>query len=464
MKQSKKLKGAFGATPPPAGNEKKRLMIMGGAFVVLLSVFIWKLPDATKGKQAVDPAASEVQAPKFKIPELHPDEVDALAKDATEAGRSTLEPGLIDIALDDADKLAEPHYNAMKTPDANAETIAALEADLTAARQKPLRLRGFVLSMRERTREDNKPYKTGLLVLDDGSPAFYAVSRLADKDLGVGSAVRVDGLFVKMMRDEVDGTWFEGPLVAGREMIRSFPALYTESGDHGPFTEAELANIHNDDIESGIGTLPFEEKWKLMARAKLLKEGEINWDEVPVLDAATLSDILENGDKWRGQPIRLPEDGAALMTSASSPAGENPARITTETEGWLADNSWLNLAPAVEFLAPFGVTIPDEKDPTVLGRGFVFKNLSYRSSGTGVRLTPVLVLSELTPMARPDESIFGYMMAGVAGISVLLGIGIFLLLRRDNRQSREFQAQRRERARKRREAQEKGGSTPASTS
>jgi len=451
MKESHQKKGAFGATPAPTGNEKKRLMIMGGAFVVLLAAFVFNLPDANKSDDLdLDAGATEQATPKFKIPELRPDKINELAKDATEAGRSSLELGLIDVALDDANKLAEPHYNAMNTPAADYEVITQLEADLAGSRLKPLRMRGYVLSMRERTRTDAKPYTTGLIVLDDGSPAFFAVSRLADQDLGVGSAVRVDGLFVKMLRDEIDGTWFEGPLVAGREMIRSFPALYTEDGDHGAFTEAELANIHNDDIESGIGTLPFEEKWKLMARAALLEAGDVNWDEVPILDGGTLADILRNGDKWRGQPIRLPEDGAALMTSASSPSGENPARIETETEGWLADNSWMNHAPAIEFLAPFGVTIPDDKDPTVLGRGFIFKNLAYRSSGTGVRLTPVLVLSELTPLPRPDERIFSYMMAGVAGISILLGCSIFLLLRRDNARSREFQRARLDRAKKRR--------------
>jgi hypothetical protein len=449
MKEPKKKKtGAFGATPPPAGNEKKRIMIMSGALLVLLVAFVVNMMNQGGGSKA--PRTERISTPKIKLPELHRAELGKLVKDSTEAGRSSLEPGALDLALDDADLLAEPHYNVMDTAVLDAVVIQALQADPSAARLKPLRLRGYIESMRSRRRANDKPYTTGVITLDDGSHAFFAVSKLADAGLDVGRSVRLDGLFVKLLREEVDGTWYEGPLVAGREMVRSFPALYVEGGDHGPFTDSDLANIVTDDIDAGVSTLPFEQKWKIMARAALLEPDEINWSEVPVLDAATLSDILENGDAWRGQPIRLPLDGAALMTSSTSPAEENPARLEVFTEGWLADNSWINLTPAIMFLAPFAVDIPDDKDPTVLGRGFLFKNLAYRSSGTGVRLTPVLILSELSPLPRPDERVYGYILAGVAGISILLVGGIFLLLLRDKKRSLEFQAKRRARARERR--------------
>jgi len=449
MKDNTNKLGMFGATPPPARDERKKLLVMTGTLVVLLSLFLFN----RMSNKSEAPAPPEPQiTTKIKLPELHSAELDALVKDKTEAGRSTLEPAAVELALEDASRLAAPHYDAMETAAVDEAVVEELEADPSAARMRPLRLRGYILSMRTRTLPGGDQYYTGLMVLDDSTAAHFAVSRLADESLDIGSAVRVDGLFVKLLREEADGTAFEGPLVAGREMVRSFPALYTENGNHAAFTASDLANIQDDDIDHGVGTLPFEQKWKLMARAAHLEPGDIDWDTVPVLDAATLSDMLNNGPKWQGQPIRLPLDGAALMTSTTRPAGENPARLELYSEGWLADNSWINLAPAIEFLAPFGLDIPDQKDPTVLGRGFVFKNLAYRSSGTGVRLTPVLVLSELQLLQPADEYIYGYILAGVAGISIILGAGIFLLLRRDKKASLEFQQQRRERARQRQRA------------
>lgn len=456
-KDSKKKAGMFGATPPNAGAEKKKILVMSGALLVLLVAFLFNQtkssrPDVDVPMSGIGGQDGEVaEVVDIQIPAQRSAELGKLVKDGTRSERATLEAEAVELALDDAARLAAPHYDAMATRVANETVVRELEASPKTARLSPLRLRGYVLSMTVRERANGQPYRAGTIILDDGTPAHYLVSKLAEDKLNVGSAVRLDGLFVKNFSEEVDGTWLDGPLVAGREMVRSFPALYTAEGDLGPFTETELAHIVNDDIETGVGTLPFEEKWKLMARAANVQAEDIDWNSVPMLDAATLRDILMDGDKWRGQPIRLPADGAALMTSSVRPAGENPARLETYTEGWLADNSWLNLAPAIQFLAPFGKQIPDEADPTVLGRGFLFKNLAYRSSGTGVRLTPVLVLSQLEPLPRPSERILGYLLGIVILISVVLGTGIFILLRRDKKRSEEFQRQRSLRRRSRKE-------------
>jgi len=451
MKNSKNPHGMFGAVPLAAGNEKKRILAMSAALLFLLVAFLFSQTKSSRPTVEVPALEQEVQLAPVALPELHTAELGALVKDATLSERSVLEADAVELALDDAGRLAAPHYDAMGVRVADEAVVRELEASPRTARLAPLRLRGFVLDMQPRERANGQTYQAGTLILDDGTPVHFVAAKLADPKLNKGSAVRLDGLFVKLLSEEVQGTRLDGPLVAGRELVRSFPALYMPGGDLGPFTDSELAHIVNDDIESGVGTLPFEEKWKLMARAAYLKPGEIDWDSVPVLDPVTLRDILTDGDKWRGQPIRLPLDGAALMTSTVRPAGENPARLDTYTEGWLADNSWLNLAPAIQFLAPFAKRIPDAKDPTVLGRGFIFKDLAYRSSGTGVRLTPVLVLTDLELLQPPSERVLGYLLGGVAAISILLGAGIFFLVRRDKKRSEEFQRQRSQRRRSRAE-------------
>jgi hypothetical protein len=100
-------------------------------------------------------------------------------------------------------------------------------------------------------------------------------------------------------------------------------------------------------------------------------------------------------------------------------------------------------------MAPFDIGIGDIKEgadgPTVMGRGFFFKNLAYRSSGHGLRLSPVLVLSSVSPMVEQDDNSMVVILGLVALLTVLLIGGIFGMLRRDQRKSVEFQQRRSER-------------------
>ena len=322
--------------------------------------------------------------------------------------------------------------------------------------RRPLRLRGFILDHVQRTRPDGEPFYRGSIVLDDSSVAHFIADDLGHEKLGPGMAVRLDGFFMKVLVEDVAGKWMDAPLVVGHEAQRSYPALYAElpntrlDGSEGTFTESELANVLSDDVREGVGTLPFAEKWKLMGRAALGAEDDVDWDAVPVLERQTLAAILEDPDPWRGMPIRLPLDGAALLTVTNRPAGENPARIERYADGWLAESSWYDLSPVIQFLAPFEVDIDTEEDPTVYGQGFIFKNLVYQNRDTGLSLTPVLVLTSIEQIGRPGPGSVPTLMALVAGGAILFGLILFLLVRRDRQKAAAFEAQRRAKRRARR--------------
>ncbi|MDF1799917.1 MAG: hypothetical protein P1V81_12125 [Planctomycetota bacterium] len=438
--------------PPPPGNEMKRIAVMSGALVVLVAVFIMNLPGGAPDVELPQSAVSEPLETRIKVPELDIAALSAMVEDDTKQARTTLEPEARKLLFDHAAKLIDRHFEAMEAPALDEELLSEILDNRDAWRGKPVRMRGYILDFVQRTKDDGDAYFQGSIVLDDGVICHFAADDFESEKIDKGVAVRLDGFFMKVLTEQAGGQWMDGPLIVGRQAVRSYPALYTEPENTrveggGTFTESELAHIVNDDILTGVGSLPFEEKWKLMGRAAYLEDGEIDWASVPVLDKETLRQMVADGDPWRGMPIRLPLDGAALMVVTTKRAGENPARIERYSEGWLAEYSWTDSVPAIEFLAPFPIDIDTAEDPTVLANGFFFKNLAYQSSGTGVRLTPILVLTSIEELGRANKGAVPMLMAIVAGGVILFGLVLFFLVQRDRKKTAEFEARRKARKR-----------------
>lgn len=458
MKDKSRQSHMFGKpTPPPS--EKKRLVIMTIAFVLLLAAFIANMQ--RMGGKEIEGVPQTVQAPEVKVqlPELRSAELNDLVADKTKAGRALIEPKALQLAMDDASKLAEPHYRAMDVINLDAAVLQTLQADPSTARLKPYRLRGEVRTLRTRELPSGQAYASGSVRLDDGSFAHFLTLNVPE-DLKPGQWVRMNGLFVKLYTDEVDGQWVDGALLAGRTMIDSVAPLFDPSAPLtlaedgvGTFTNAELQNVVTDEVQRGLGYLPFLEKWKILARAARADEEPIDWSQVPILDEANMDSIMADPDAWRGLPVRLPLDGAALLASTASPAEENPARLPYITDGYLFEHAWKNNAEVVHFLYPGKLEINGDDwngDPTVMGRGFYFKNLTYMTRENRLSLTPVLVLSQVTAMDPPEPGAYGKLLYGVLGLSVLIIVGIFLLLRREKQRSQEFQERRVKRQREKR--------------
>lgn len=435
----------FGEAPPPVNENRKLLIMSGGVVFLVVALFTMNSKLGMRGgdsetEQQVEEVADDISVPEVDVPALA-----ALVSDKTEAGRDIQEEEGREFLLDYTSRLAEPHYRALEAPFLDLEISAQIAAAPDDWRGKHVRLRGHLQDMRKKARPDGRSYYDGTLILDDGSPAHFVVERLWREDLELGKSVRIDGVVMKVFRSQAGSELVEAPLVVGREAVRSYPALYTENV--GPFTESELANITNDGLMNGVGKLPFYEKWKLMGRAANSAD-DVDWDSVPILTRELLMEYLENGDDYRGTPVRLSPEGVALLNKSTDLAGENPARIERFTDGWISENSWQSVVGAVRFMGPFDAPYEQNDQTVVVGNGFFFKNHSFESMKLGLRVGPVFVFANMDVLPRPEEKIVGYLMYGVAAGSVGLGIFIFLLLRRDAKSSSEFQ--KRLSARKRR--------------
>lgn len=456
MKDKQRQSQMFGAPPPPK-SETKRLIIMAVSLVILLFVFIFNLNRSMNTGNKPDVAIVDTTPTiEVKLPTLRSGELDELVDDSTEAGRTKLVPAALQLAMDDASKLSTPHYRVIGPPVLDSKLSAEIAANPSEWRLEALRVRGEVRSLRERELPSGQAYFAGSVRLDDGGAAHFLTLKLPE-GLAVGQWIRIDGLFVKVYHDELDGEWLDGPLVAGRQVIDSVPPLFDPqqplelSADGvGTFTNAELPNIINDRLDQGVGYLPFLEKWKLLARAARADQEDIDWDAVPILDETNMARLKAEPDAWRGLPVRLPLDGAALITSTSGPAEENPARIAELTDGILFEHGWKNNTEVALFLYPDKLEIPGndhQGDPTVIGRGFFFKDKTYMARDNRLALAPLLVLSDIEVLPPPDNSAYAKLLYAVVGLTVLLIIGIFLLLRREKKRGEEFQQRRLKRLR-----------------
>ena len=279
--------------------------------------------------------------------------------------------------------------------------------------------------------------------------------------------MRVDGLFLKLFSDEdqeLSGRWIEGPLLVGPRAIRSYPAF----GRVDELNAAVLAGAQDAVLVPPEGAeprivrdTPFEPLWHLMAFARdggAPESAAFDWAAAPELDQILLDELVEDGERWRGQPIRIPM--SRIQDARVKRAGENPARIDEYTEGWIGNTTWKNV---LHFKAPFADYDLRLRD-YAYGRGFFLHNFAYESAGKGLRVAPVFVLSSITRHDAEPDPLWSAMAYVLVGLAIVLLIALGHLIARDKRKAMALQQEmaRRRQARRARQEQSPVGSTPTS--
>ena len=71
-----------------------------------------------------------------------------------------------------------------------------------------------------------------------------------------------------------------------------------------------------------INETPFDALWYMMAYARDLPDGTVDWDAAPELDHDHLQEVVHDPRTWRGRPFRIPisriQDARVLRASISS--------------------------------------------------------------------------------------------------------------------------------------------------
>ncbi len=362
----------------------------------------------------------------------------------------------------------DAQFHALGVEDMTGELRSAIEANPSAFRGKPLRVRGTLEGIKERKRPDNKTEYRGWLRSPDGSMTHFLSMGMPDELVYKGT-LRFEGLFLKLYRAEGnEGEAINGPLLVGAQLVSSYAPITPEDLTPEALVNG-LSRIVDDTARKspGLNGAVFDAQWQLLEYAKTDAYKAIDWENDAVeLNNATMAAMLTDGNAWRflragaqdprgiadpdltfppiaqdmiPVPIRLPV--SKNMGINTIDAGENPANVDELTEGWVGNTTWSNQAGVAYFI--YAGARPDlidrEKARLIEGRGFFVKNHNYESKDKGTRTAPFFVFTELSSFTPANDRTIEEFLMWVLGAAVLLLIAFPFLLMRDRKRSEALQ-------------------------
>ena len=425
--------------------ERKRMIMLIVLFFMVVGMFSYGLFQKMGGTQGPD-APPPQERPEVVVitPEVDAVALGELAQDASAGDRLVVEAAALEAIFEPVRLLSDAHYEPMNGRLLDAALVEEITADPDAARGALFRSRGWIDEIEAvDTGADSTAHYRGRLRLEGGGEIWFAVLALPDSWGDVGDFVRVDGLFLKLFRGRnADGDWVEAPFVVGTRAVQSFPAL-------GPVAQLEPDTFQfvEDDSTEGITGQPFREYWTLISYA-MNGAADVDWSAAPLVDGPTLAEIYQNGDAWRGVPVRLPP--AELMGIWDQSQDENPARIAKMLEGWAGNWEWARSASGViRFVAPFERGALRRND-AFTARGFFLKNLAYEPRDGGMAIAPFFVLHSIEGFTPLESNTWTVIFGVMAGSLILMVCLFYVGVMRDRKKAVQLQEELRRRRRARR--------------
>jgi hypothetical protein len=347
--------------------------------------------------------------------------------------------------------LDDPHFEELGLSALTPEVNAELEGDPAAHRMRPLRAHGIVGRLgKRRDREAGFDEYYGSIVLENGSAAHFVVREMPS-ELELGHFVRVDGLFLKLFNAEADNDFIEGPLLLGRRIVPSFERYDAETIANLP----ALASVVDDSSGNEVG-VPHDARWQMMARAAA---PAADGPELLELTNETMVMLFQDGAAHRGQRFRLPI--SINMGTWVEKVPENPLRLPAITTGFVANATWKGSVPLLQFIAPF--ERPELQDRLgaahyLTGTGYFLKNTLYEKRDGQPAIAPFFVMDTLETFSPNEDKVTRTIMWAVFGSTGLLIGLIYVLVKRDKRES---QALHKEMLRRRRERRSRASAQPS---
>ncbi len=439
-----------GLFTPPQRQLVRRLVV---ALVLVISCYLslraWEtrsregsLAEARSGEGSTRAHAVHV------VPTIDVEGLCALVSDETSEQRSTLEPEALAAAFEQARRVSDPLFDALDGAQLDFDAGTELLRHPSDNRGRLYRARGVIEEARAcGPAGDVAEHVRGRIRLEDGGWAAFALEHEPGGGLLAGDFVRLDGLFLKVLRQEgeMPGHAIEAPLLVGTRAVRSWPRF-------DPVLELDLLDFAavEDDHPGAISGQPFEAFWRLVAHARDLPERAVDWNRAMLLDGEILAALALDGARFRARPLRLPP--SEILQSWIQDQPENPARVERLCVGWLASPAWVDSTPGwVRFVAP--ETRLDLRAGTwVIARGFFLKNLAYEPEAGGVAFAPVLVLHSIETSGSGGSALWTTLILVTGGLTLASSLTMVLLLRRGRRRSAELQEELRVRRQGRRRA------------
>jgi len=435
--------------------ERNRLIGMSLLLVIVAALWIgsrWKETEYRESERAKLTLESQEDIEvQVAVPEIDVESLASMVSDRDEVDRVTLERDAIELALNNLGPYLDSHFEPMNGRPLDPQAQLEIQADPGLARGELFRVRGVVEAFEVENRALYDLVR-GRLRTEHDEVAYFATERVP-AGIDVGDWVRLDGIFVKLFRDENDEReWVEGPLIVGPRMVES----YAPFGPVETLDPEHFAAVTDADLDDG-GDLRdyFSQRFELLAYARDLDEGSIDWESAPELDNRMLTEVFENGERYRCQPFRIPI--SRLQDGRTVAVGENPARLKRVGQGWIGNFNWVGPAPVFRFQTPHPIGDLRIKD-FVTAEGFFLMNFKYEAAKGDIRVAPFFVLHSIERFIPPEDNFTQIALWTLGGLVVFMAVLFWVLLMRDKRKA---SALREELVRRRRERRARASSAPS---
>jgi hypothetical protein len=433
------------------GNAKTRLVLMSVAALAIGGTMLYLLTRMQTPVEEPGEAVGEQSEEVYALPEVLPGTFDDVRDEAPE-DRRYVEDAQLEVVRTVVRTTTALAIAASGARALDATAAAEIAAAPAAARGAWYTVRGELLEFARKPSalDASREELVGSLRTAEGTTVFFRAQRTDDEGLAPGDWARVDGMFFKLLNDELPGPTgqvaVDGPLLVAPEVLQSFPDFGTVSTVEREHWEA----VRDDTLSRTVG--PHDAmRWRLLAFMRdLPTEGASKVAGLTAggpLNERVLVDMLNSGTAFRGQYFALPPCRVQALTVRT--AGENPARLEKYTEVWLGNAMWQK-QPVVRVLLPGSM---EHLAPgTIVSAEVVyFMNVAY-DTVRDRKLAPMFVARTLDLFEPPEDTAIRAMIYGFAGLLGVLAIVLAVLVKRDERRSKELAEQLVKRRRERRAA------------
>ncbi len=429
-------------------------MLIGALLLIGAIVAIRTQVGGSAKKASPEQARAPTLPTVISLPKIDVAALEAAALDGRAEQRVNFPASAIEAGFSASSQLSDSIFDALAGRELTAQIAEQILEAPKQHRGQLLRVRCSVDELRllENPNDNGKPRRLVRGHLEAGTPLFFAVEESVGVAPAPGDFVRMDGLFVRVERAEIDGVQREAPLFVGPRMCGSFPTL-------APVRQLDanaFSYVHDDSLANGLEGLDPDTYWQLVSYVKHLEPDAVDWDKAPILDNKTIQSIFSDGNAWRGKPVRVP--AARLFDVWKKAQSENPLRLEHLIEGWFGRGDWIGKAKLAHFVAPFDA-VPANLQGDVSVRAFFYKNLAYTPRDGGTAIAPFFVVQSLERCVPADNPGLRQMSYVLAATLLVLGAAIFVALRKDRKSSAALEAQLRRWRHERRQALSPGAKT-----
>lgn len=422
---------------------RRRLILIGlsAAFLVGVLVFLQQKKSADGGPVVED---RTVEQANLALPILDQRLLDQV-RDGTLAEQVALEPEPFAHVVEFAQALLPALLQRLNEPAFPFSTDPAAVAPL---RGQPFRMRGLLLEGELLTRTENSPAEYWTAVrTDDGHEFFHVSAMQPEYPFVQGDYVLADGYFYKHHSRLVAGERKTLPLFVGRELQLSMKTLAPATAPD-PLVLAQIEDPHiTEDLPVDAAAM-----WHLANVARTLRgqpeELERIFAAAPWLDVPLLAALNDTPEAYRGAPMRV---GGILSRGDTWPAGENPLRETAYSEAWIANSTFGDIRVMLRTPGRFDFS---RVQGTWEFRGWFQQMWAYESTQGDRYRVPVFVFADARPLIGKTPPMVGQMTTVLLVVGAVMGVLLFVLVRRDRARAEAGERQILERRRRLRQKDE----------